>query len=164
MGAGQETTLSPFAHRLKDADIQGGTEDIDPAYAVRDAVHSTIPSKWLRKKKALEVVYRSLLRYLQKHTSYSLELEEPVNLDAISEDDDVEQTIQVAKLTAAKLQYHLTNICVQLVILFLVAAICGTVSNQGKYSARMEEFDQSELEKIQEIVSQKVGWKVKLWL
>ena len=72
------------------------TEDISPEYAVNDAVKSTIPSKWLRKKKALEAVYRSLLRFLQNNTEYNTnELDEPIDLDAIAENDDVQEIIQV---------------------------------------------------------------------
>lgn len=71
-------------------------EDIDPAYSVRDVVNSSIPSKWLRKKKALEAVYRALLRYLQNHSTWNPpEIETPIDLDAIAEHGDVQQLIQV---------------------------------------------------------------------
>lgn len=74
-------------------------EDISPEYAVKDAVKNSIPSKWLRKKKALEAVYKSLLRFLQNHTEYNPnELDAPVDLDSIAENDDVEQITQVVVL------------------------------------------------------------------
>ena len=78
------------------AEIGHGTEDISPEYTVKDAVKNSIPSKWLRKKKALEAIYKSLLRFLQNHTEYSPnERVDPVDLDAIAENEDVEQIIQV---------------------------------------------------------------------
>jgi hypothetical protein len=132
------------------------TEDIDPAYAVRDVVNSTIPSKWLRKKKALEAVYRSLLRYFQNHCEYNpTELEEPVELDSIAEHDDAQQTIQVATYSKIKLEAALTNICVQLVTLFLMAAVSGP--SLQKYALKMEnELDDTTRTKIKEMFQQKV--------
>jgi len=50
----------------------------------------------------------------------------------------------------------LTDHCVQLLTLFLVAAVLGTTSNGIKYSKRMEAFDTPTVAKIQEIVAQKV--------
>jgi len=57
-------------------------------------------------------------------------LENPADFNAIAEHDDAEQTIKVATYEM-KLQLRLTDICIQLLTIFLLAAVHGT--NKAKY-------------------------------
>lgn len=130
--------------------------DIDPHYAVNDLEKHSSPSKWLNKKKCLEAVYRSLLRYIRNHTlelDY-LTLETTVDFDAMAEHDDVQETIKVAtynpkKSHLSQLESDLTNICVQLLTIFLMAAVngptkekyIGNIMNQLDESAQLQIMD-----------------------
>ena len=113
--------------------------DIDPAYAVRDLEKNDSPSKWLSKKKSLEAVYRSLLRYIRNHcdTVDPVALNEPVDLNAIAEHDDEQQMVKVATDTAIRLGLGLTNLCYQLLTMFLIAAVNG--ASIDKYVGRLLE-------------------------
>ncbi|KAN0110342.1 hypothetical protein V8E51_006729 [Hyaloscypha variabilis] len=74
-------------------------EDFDPRYAV-DAENHTSPSKWLAKKKSLEAVYKSLVRFIQNHCTAYIEtaLRDPVDFNAIAEHDDEQQTVKLLKI------------------------------------------------------------------
>ncbi|TVY44605.1 Protein Hook-like protein [Lachnellula subtilissima] len=106
-------------------------EDLDPAYAV-ELEKPTPSSKWLAKKRSLEAVYKSLLRYVRVQCPDldPMTLENPADFNAIAEHDDAEQTIKVATYEM-KLQLGLTNVYVQLLTIFLLAAVHGT--NKAKY-------------------------------
>ncbi|KAE9372187.1 hypothetical protein N431DRAFT_408233 [Stipitochalara longipes BDJ] len=74
-------------------------EDLDPRYVV-DAENHTSPSKWLAKKKSLEAVYKSLIRFIQNHCTAYIEtaLKDPVDFNAIAEHDDEQQTAKLLKI------------------------------------------------------------------
>jgi protein HOOK3 len=118
--------------RYTNTNFDISAEDIDPHYAVNDLEKPDGPSKWLNKKKCLEAVYRSLLRYIRNHTLEldSLTLETTVDFDAIAEHDDVQETIKVATYfpidsLLPKFESNWTNICTQLLTIFLMAAVNG---------------------------------------
>ncbi|TVY41399.1 Protein Hook-like protein [Lachnellula occidentalis] len=106
-------------------------EDLDPAYAV-ELEKPTPSSKWLAKKRSLEAVYKSLLRYVRVQCPDldPVTLENPADFNAIAEHDDVEQTIKVLTYEM-NLQFGLTDICFELLTMFLLAAVHGT--NKAKY-------------------------------
>jgi protein HOOK3 len=105
--------------------------DLDPAYAV-DLERTTPSSKWLAKKSSLEAVYKSLLRYIRIQCPEldPITLENPADFNAIAQHDDAEQTVKVATYET-KLELGFTDICVQLLTIFLFAAVHGT--NKAKY-------------------------------
>lgn len=107
------------------------TEDLDPTYAV-ELEQPTPSSKWLAKKRSLETVYKSLLRYVRVQCPDldPMTLENPADFNSIAEHDDAEQTIKVVT-HEKKLQLGLTDICIQLLTIFLLAAVHGT--NKAKY-------------------------------
>ncbi|KAI9048119.1 hypothetical protein LZ554_007914 [Drepanopeziza brunnea f. sp. 'monogermtubi'] len=89
-------------------------EDIDPTYAVRNLEKNATTSKWLGRKKSLEAIHRSLLRYIN-NTCEGMEAfitANPVDLNAIAEHEDAEETFKFLTM-------------------FLMAAIRGT--NTEKY-------------------------------
>jgi protein HOOK3 len=92
----------------------------------------------LSKKKSLEAVYRSLLRYIRNHcdTVDPVALKEPVDLNAIAEHDDEQQMVKVAT-SATKLELGLTDMCDQLLAMFLIAAVNG--ASIDKYVGRLLE-------------------------
>lgn len=140
-------------------------EDMDPRFGVPDIDSYTSPSKWLAKKKALEAVYRSLLRYIQNHCkNYNpADLGESIDLNAIAEDDDAHQTVQVATYNATKLEADFTNICVQLVTLFLMASINGP--SNTKYLTKMQkDLDEASLLQISHVIKKGVSWMWELVL
>jgi protein HOOK3 len=99
-------------------------EDFEPIYAVHVENH-TSPSKWLAKKKSLEAVYKSLVRFIQNHCADYVEttLRDPVDVNAIAEHDDEEETVKVAlRINETQLDDDLTDLCVQLIKIFLMAA------------------------------------------
>ncbi|TVY51602.1 Protein Hook-like [Lachnellula cervina] len=106
-------------------------EDLDPTYAV-ELEQPTPSSKWLAKKRSLETVYKSLLRYVRVQCPDldPMTLENPADFNSIAEHDDAEQTIKVVT-HEKKLQIGLTDICIQLLTIFLLAAVHGT--NKAKY-------------------------------
>lgn len=72
-------------------------EDIDPSYAVRHLEKDVGASKWLGKKKYLEAIHRSLLRYIN-NTCEGLDsfiLDNPVDLNAIAQHEDAGETFKV---------------------------------------------------------------------
>ncbi|KAL2066457.1 hypothetical protein VTL71DRAFT_2528 [Oculimacula yallundae] len=93
-------------------------EDIDPSYAVRHLENVAGTSKWLGKKKNLEAIHRSLLRYIN-NTCEGLDsfvLDNPVDLNAIAQHEDSGETFK-------------------LLTLFLMAAIKG--ANLQKYVSKI---------------------------
>ncbi|TVY89586.1 Protein Hook-like protein [Lachnellula willkommii] len=106
-------------------------EDLDPAYAV-ELEQPTPSSKWLAKKRSLETVYKSLLRYVRVQCPDldPMTLENPADFNSIAEHDDAEQTIKVVTYER-KPQLGATDICIQLLTIFLLAAVHGT--NKAKY-------------------------------
>ncbi|KAH6717853.1 hypothetical protein BKA61DRAFT_598469 [Leptodontidium sp. MPI-SDFR-AT-0119] len=93
-------------------------EDIDPSYAVRHLEKDAGASKWLGKKKNLEAIHRSLLRYIN-NTCEGLDsfiLDNPVDLNAIAQHEDAGETFK-------------------LLTLFLMAAIKG--ANLQKYVSKI---------------------------
>ena len=131
-------------------------EDIDSHYAINDLERHSSPSKWLNKKKCLEAVYRSLLRYIRNHTldlDY-LTLETTVDFDAIAEHDDNQETMKVTtylptESPLSKLEFDLTNTCIQLLTIFLMAAVngpgkekyIGNIMSQLNESAQIQIMD-----------------------
>ncbi|EKD19056.1 M protein repeat protein [Drepanopeziza brunnea f. sp. 'multigermtubi' MB_m1] len=106
-------------------------EDIDSTYAVRNLEKNATTSKWLGRKKSLEAIHRSLLRYIN-NTCEGMEAfitANPVDLNAIAEHEDAEETFKVRKPAASQLD--LVNDCGQFLTMFLMAAIRGT--NTEKY-------------------------------
>jgi protein HOOK3 len=72
-------------------------EDFDPAFAINDLEKNASPSKWINKKKSLEAVYKSLLRFTSRHCT-GLEtptLDTNIDLNSIAEHDDAQQMIKV---------------------------------------------------------------------
>lgn len=137
-------------------------EDIDSHYAINDLEKHASPSKWLNKKKCLEAVYRSLLRYIRNHTlelDY-LTLETTIDFDAIAEHDDIQETIKVATYVPtesplSKLESDLTNTCIQLLTIFLMAAVNGPTKE--KYIGNiMNQLDESAQFQIMDLI-QKVS-------
>jgi protein HOOK3 len=99
-------------------------EAFEPRYAVYVESH-TSPSKWLAKKKSLEAVYKSLLRFIQNHCNpyVDIALRDPVDFNAIAEHSDEEQTVKVAtEFNGTHLDAGLTDLCFQLLKIFLMAA------------------------------------------
>jgi protein HOOK3 len=72
-------------------------EDFDPTYATYDLEINSTPSKWLAKKRSLEAVYKSLLRYIQNHCTNldPIALGGPVDFNAMAEHDDEQQIVKV---------------------------------------------------------------------
>lgn len=71
--------------------------DIDPSYAVQNLEKNATTPKWLGQKKSLEAIYRSLLRYIN-NTCEAMEAfitANPVDLNAIAEHEDAEETVKV---------------------------------------------------------------------
>jgi protein HOOK3 len=136
------------------ADYETSIEDIDSQYAVNDLEKHASPSKWLAKKKCLEAVYRSLLRYIRNHTlelDY-LTLETTINLDAIAEHDDVQETIKVATHFPAasanlQLEADMTDLCIQLLTIFLMAAVNGPAKEKyiGNIMSQLDESAQLQI-------------------
>jgi protein HOOK3 len=133
-------------------------ENIDSNYAIGDLDKHSGPSKWLNKKKCLEAVYRSLLRYIRNHTlelDY-LTLETLVDFDAIAEHDDIQETIKVATSIPAEsplsqLESDLTDTCFQLLTIFLMAAVNGPTKE--KYIGNiMNELDESAQLQIMDLI------------
>lgn len=91
--------------------LNPSAEDFDPKYAVQNLDHTNIPTKWLSKKKGLEAVYRSLLRYIRDGCDdlIPIALEEPIDIDAIAQQNDESQTIQVL-MAGMRLDTAITNI------------------------------------------------------
>lgn len=150
--------LCPTPSRCARADYHINTEDIDSHYAVNDLEKHASPSKWLSKKKCLEAVYRSLLRYIRNHTlelDY-LTLETIVDFDIIAEHDDVQETIKVAtyfptKNAGSEVELDLTNTCTQLLTIFLMAAVNGPAKE--KYIGNiMEQLDESAQLQIMDLI------------
>ncbi len=135
------------------------TEDFDPRYAVHDFENNTSPSKWLAKKRTLEAVYKSLLRYIQNHTNLDpTALGGPVDLNAIAEHDDEHQTVKVAtQRRATQLDADLTDFCFQLLKIFLAAAVSGhkNIEYIGNITNKLDEVDQAEIAEIIKEVSQR---------
>jgi protein HOOK3 len=99
-------------------------ENFEPRYAVYVENHSS-PSKWLAKKTSLEAVYKSLIRFIQNHCTEYVEttLRDPVDVTAIAEHDDEEETVKVPlRIHKTQLDADLTDLCVQLLKIFLMAA------------------------------------------
>ncbi len=107
--------------------LNPSAEDFDPKYAVPNLDHTNIPTKWLSKKKGLEAVYRSLLRYIRDGCDDlgPIALEEPIDIDAIAEKDDELQTVQVLMASIARFDTAITNIAFQLLTLLLLASVKG---------------------------------------
>jgi protein HOOK3 len=134
------------------------SEDIDSQYAISDLERYSSPSKWLNKKKCLEAVYRSLLRYIRNHAldlDY-LTLDTTVDFDAIAEHDDIQETMKVAtyfltKSPLSQLESDLTNTCVQLLTIFLMAAVNGPTKE--KYISNiMNHLDESAQLQIMDLI------------
>ncbi|RFU33503.1 hypothetical protein B7463_g2773, partial [Scytalidium lignicola] len=103
--------------------------DIDPAYAIRDLDINSSPSKWLSKKKSLEAVYKSLLRYIHNHCDDldSLVLENMVDINAIAEHEDEQQILEVySSHNAMRWARTLANVVFKLLTIILMAAVRGT--------------------------------------
>lgn len=74
-------------------------ERLDPIYASIDLEEITPSSKWLAKKKNLEAIYKSLVRYMNNHCQFPpFALREPVDVNSIAEHNDVQQTIKLLSL------------------------------------------------------------------
>jgi protein HOOK3 len=129
-------------------------EDLDPRYAV-DAENHTSPSKWLAKKKSLEAVYKSLIRFIQNHCTEYIEtaLRDPVDFNAIAEHDDEKQTVQVAlQIKTRQLDSHVTDLCVQLLKIFLMAATRNT--DPQEYVSRIMRLDEKDQGRIAAICAE----------
>lgn len=68
----------------------------DPKFTSLQLETITPSSKWVAKKKNLEVVYKALVRYMRDHCGGPILLADPVNLNDMAEHDDAQQTIKVA--------------------------------------------------------------------
>jgi len=103
----------------------------------------------LAKKSSLEAFYKSLLRYIriQCPDLDPIALEDPVDFNAIAEQEDAEQTIKVAT-HESRLELGITDICGQLLTILLLAAVHGT--NKEKYVQAITRLD---LESQAEIAS-----------
>jgi protein HOOK3 len=133
-------------------------EDFDPRYAVHNLEKNTSPSKWLAKKKSLEAVYKSLLRYIQNHCTNldPTALGSPVDFNAIAEHDDEQQMVKVASQEhATQLEAALTDFCVQLLKIFLLAAVNGnnTKAYVDNITGLLDEGEQKEIADIIQEVS-----------
>jgi protein HOOK3 len=65
-------------------------------YARIDLETATESSRWLAKKKNLEQIHKSLVRYMNNHCDFPPSaLREPLDFNAIAEHNDVEETIKV---------------------------------------------------------------------
>lgn len=149
------------------ADFWIPAEDLDSHYAINDLEKHASPSKWLNKKKCLEAVYRSLLRYIRNHApdlDY-LTLETTADLDAIADHDNIQETIKVATHSPteswqSKLELTLTNAYIQLLTIFLIAAVNGPT--QEKYIGNiMSQLDKSAQLQIMDLI-QKARSKTRL--
>jgi protein HOOK3 len=109
----------------------------------------------LAKKSSLEAFYKSLLRYIriQCLDLDPIALEDPLDFNAIAEHGDAEQTIKVATYES-KLEFGITDICVQLLTILLLAAVHGT--NKEKYVQAITRLDLESQAEIASII-QKVG-------
>ncbi|OWP00877.1 hypothetical protein B2J93_2570 [Marssonina coronariae] len=112
------------SHVVSVADLTDGVvfaemlEDIDPSSAVRNLENNATTSKWLGRKKSLEAIHRSLLRYIN-NTCEGMDAfvaANPVDLNAIAEHEDSDETFKFLTM-------------------FLMAAIRGT--NTEKYVSKI---------------------------
>ncbi len=129
-------------------------EDFEPRYAVYVENH-TSPSKWLAKKTSLEAVYKSLIRFIQNHCTEYVEttLRDPVDVNAIAEHNDEEETVKVALQTnGTQLDAGLTDLCVQLLKIFLMAATRS--SDIKKYVDRILTLTADDQSRIAEICTE----------
>lgn len=155
-----EIPLSYPLLRYTNANFIMFAEDIDSSYAINDLEKHAGPSKWLNKKKCLEAVYRSLLRYIRNHTldlDY-LTLETTIDFDAIAEHDDIQETIKVpthvpAEFSVPQLESDLTNTCIQLLTIFLMAAVNGPTKQ--KYIGQiLNQLDESAQVQIMDLIKE----------
>jgi protein HOOK3 len=126
-------------------------EDFEPRYAVY-VENDTSSSKWLAKKQSLEAVYKSLIRFIQNHCNEYVEaaLRDPVDVNAIAEHDDEEETVKVAlRINETQLDAGLTDLCFQLLKVFLMAATRN--NNIQKYVDRIMTLTADDQSKIAEI-------------
>lgn len=119
-------------------------ERFDRAYAndiVLEPVTSS--SKWLAKKKNLENVHKALVRYIGRScgTFPPIALKEPVDFNAVAEQNDVDQTMKVADYNSIILEVALTNIAFQLLGIFLMAAISSPDAEE--YISEIQMLDNS---------------------
>jgi protein HOOK3 len=97
----------------------------------------------------LEAVYKSLLRYIQNHClAYAdIALRDPVALKAIAEHEDEGQTVKVAtKINERQLDVDLTDLCIQLLKIFLMAATRN--QEPGRYVERILRLDAEDQARI----------------
>jgi protein HOOK3 len=80
-------------------------------------------------------------------------LKDPVDFNAIAEHEDAEQTIKVATYDS-KVEFGITDICVQLLTILLLAAVHGT--NKEKYVQAITRLDLESQTEIASII-QKVS-------
>ncbi|RQM06759.1 hypothetical protein DH86_00002731 [Scytalidium sp. 3C] len=133
--------------------------DIDPAYAVRDLDINSSPSQWLNKKKSLEAVYKSLLRYISNNCDDldSLLLENMVDINAIAEHEDEQQVLKVDSLpdVLRSCERTLANMAVKLLTIVLMAAVRG--SENAKFvkiiTDQLDSQTQTQIAKIIQHVS-----------
>ncbi|CZS88693.1 uncharacterized protein RAG0_00353 [Rhynchosporium agropyri] len=120
-------------------------EDIDPSYAVRHLEKDAGTSKWLGKKKNLEAIHRSLLRYIN-NTCEGLDsfiLDNPVDLNAIAQHEDVGETLKLltlflmAAIKGADLQKYVSKITTTL-----------NASSQGEIAGIIKKADAEESTRI----------------
>jgi protein HOOK3 len=119
----------------------------------KDLDKNTSPSKWVSKKKSLEAIHRSLLRYIRNNCDdldYNT-LEDHVDFNAIAEHDDVQQTVKVATyFDTRNREIDLANASIQLLTIFLMAAVKGTCNERyvGYITERLDASTQAEIAKI----------------
>ncbi|PBP28105.1 M protein repeat protein [Diplocarpon rosae] len=105
-------------------------EDIDSTSAVRNLENNATTSKWLGRKKSLEAIHRSLLRYIN-NTCEGMDAfvaVNPVDLNAIAEHEDAEETFKFLTM-------------------FLMAAIRGTSTEKyvSKITTGLDATAQSQI-------------------
>jgi len=99
----------------------------------------------------------SLLRYIRNHCDDldPLTLEDPVDFNEIAEHDNAQQAVKVATDNAIKLEAALTDISIQLLTIFLMAAVKGTSNTKyvGIITRKLDASTQAEIAKIIQHVS-----------
>lgn len=114
------------------------------------------------RKKNLEAIHKSLVRYMTKEIECpSTALREPVDFNALAQNNDEEQTIKVTDYNSRRLDAAFADINVQLLSIFLLAAV-HTSDKIGEYVDEIKALSapvQSKIAEVIQTVCQDLAWK-----